>query len=315
MKRFILKSLLYLAILLGLHYAVAWQADGFIDPYYLRFANGSYQSMILGTSRAAQGLVPAVFQEELGSGYAGIGNYSFTLSQSPYGPVYLESIQKKMNRQHLGKKRVFLITVDPWSISNFKNPEDDSTRFRENDQILAEIDQVAVAGKPNFEYLRKRFANAWGSMLFHFKTTMEVHTDGWLEVSIPMDSGEVAKRTKARIRAYTEDSFPYYTFSPTRYEYLQKTIDFLQAFGEVYLIRLPVHPELKELEEKFMPDFDQKICALTQICNILYWDFTVQGGKYIFTDGNHLYKESALKISRNVAEKIKTSANNHCTCQ
>ncbi len=315
MKRFILKSLLYISVLLGLHYFAAWQADGFTDPYYMRFANGRSRSLILGTSRAAQGLIPSLMMEELGDDYSAISNFSFTLAQSPYGPVYLENIQKKLDTSPSKRANVFILSVDPWSLCTKDNPKDDSTAFRENKQILGKIKSISAEGRPNFEYLIESYADAWGSLFYRWKTSMEVRPDGWLKVDVPMDSISIAQRTKARIRFYAEETLPTFTFSPVRYQYLQKTIAFLQNYGAVYLVRLPVHPDMLQLEEKLDPDFNKKICALTQERRVPYWDFTADAGAFVFTDGNHLYQESSMAVSRSLARRIRSDSDSDCLCE
>ena len=63
-------------------------ANGRIDPFYLLFTTPAQHSLILGNSRAAQGIVPSIVGASLepldfqGEPF----NYSFTLSTSPYGP-------------------------------------------------------------------------------------------------------------------------------------------------------------------------------------------------------------------------------------
>ena len=91
MKKFIVNICLFLIIVLLTILGVFWQADGKTDPFYLRFTTDKQNSLILGTSRAAQGLLPEVLNSKLNRD--DFFNYSFTLGHSPYGPTYLKSIK------------------------------------------------------------------------------------------------------------------------------------------------------------------------------------------------------------------------------
>ena len=95
MKRFILQLALILSVLIGCIFLVLNKADGGTDPFYIRFTTPKQQNLILGTSRAAQGLQPHVFDSICNVNFY---NYSFTIAHSPYGPTYLNSIKKKLNK-------------------------------------------------------------------------------------------------------------------------------------------------------------------------------------------------------------------------
>ena len=44
---------------------IVLKADGNLDPFYIRFTTPKQKNMILGTSRAAQGLQPSIFDNVL----------------------------------------------------------------------------------------------------------------------------------------------------------------------------------------------------------------------------------------------------------
>jgi hypothetical protein len=62
-----------------LHLGLALLADGTSDDYYLKFSTPKQGSMILGTSRAKQGLIPSVLSEAIEGGDVKLFNFSFTL--------------------------------------------------------------------------------------------------------------------------------------------------------------------------------------------------------------------------------------------
>ena len=177
MKRFIKECIVFVSLVIVFVIFIFFQADGYSDPFYLRFTSPRQNAMILGTSRAAQGLQPQIFKEALG---VDIYNYSFTAKHSPYGPVYLNSIKKKLNVE--GKEELFILAIDPWSISSLSDDPDNITSFRELDGCLANTEQVCR--KPNFQYLLNNFDNLYYEILFKDKQ-MLLHENGWLEISIP----------------------------------------------------------------------------------------------------------------------------------
>ena len=113
MRTILLKVLGYLAFIVLIHGIAAYRADGRFDPFYLRFTNGSHQSMILGTSRAAQGIRPDVLNQKLAQRFSEINNFSFTLLHSPFGEVYFDAVKTKLDSSPTGGSQLFLIAVDP----------------------------------------------------------------------------------------------------------------------------------------------------------------------------------------------------------
>jgi hypothetical protein len=297
MKAFIIKSGIFLAVVSSIFLAVLSRADGYTDAFYIRFTTPPQNHLILGTSRSAQALQPSQFREVLGKE---IFNYSFTLSHSPFGPVYLNSIKKKLNNEV--KDGIFIISVDPWSISNIGPEPDDTTLFVENDLMLANLCFVNV--NPNLEYLIKNCGGKYYSMLRKQKGNMFLHHDGWLEVSVPMEHSIVEKRQKEKLDEYKKTNLPHRELSYARLNYLKKTINFLKDHGHVYLVRLPVSAAMFEIENQFLPQFNE-IISEAAVASDGYLDMTNENDAYLYIDGNHMWKESGKQASRKVAEWIK----------
>ena len=74
-------------------YAVFSLADGSTDAFYVKFTTPKQKALIIGSSRAAQGLQPAVINLVLENTH--IYNYAFSRVHTPYGPAYFNSIKKK----------------------------------------------------------------------------------------------------------------------------------------------------------------------------------------------------------------------------
>jgi hypothetical protein len=294
---------LVIALLIAVHAGVGFWAGGHTDAYYLRFATPAQRSLILGTSRAAQGLVPAVLNAELErAGYAGpMFNFAFTNMHSPYGPAYRRAVQHKLDPNT--KNGLFLLSVDPWSLSAKEENAGNPALFRESELPISTLDCFTCA--PNWQYLRQHYSKAWGSILLQPWLTPELflHRDGWLEVTVPMAGQDVARRTQEKITQYQQLTNAYVP-SPLRKDALLALIQWLQKHGEVVLVRLPVGQELLAIEQAYWPGFTTELQAIAQKQGVAYHDLTTAFPTLQFTDGNHLYQASAKKVSKALAKRL-----------
>jgi hypothetical protein len=280
-----------------------YKADGGYDPYYLRFTSGKQSSLILGSSRAAHGLQPSVLNTVLGR--TDVYNYAFSLTHSPYGPTYLNSIRNKLKE---GTKGIFIITVDPWCLASDSKQPNDSTLFGESALALGKIN--STNGKPNFNYLLQTPGNPY-LKIFIKSRTMFLHNDGWLEVNIEMDRASQTKRKQEKIAYYQSVYAPAYRFSQLRLNYLEKTIEFLKTRGSVYLVRLPVDTSILAFDKQLAPNFKRQMIELSNKQNIPYMDLTPRSAEFEYIDGNHLYKTSGKRVSQLIGEWIKVNESVH----
>lgn len=276
-------------------YFVFLQADGKSDPFYLKTSSPKQTSLIIGTSKAAQGLMPEILTPYL---QKDIYNFSFTVAHSPFGPAYLSAIQKKIKQET--QAGVFIITVDPWSISSDGMDPNNEDQFDEAKSFMATT--PSFSSNPNVSYLLNSFSDNYIKILMNF-SLMEVHDDGWLEVFPPMDSTSTKNRIAQSVLDYSQ-KLKEFRFSDTRFDYLEKTISTLKNHGKVYLVRLPVSPEIAKIEDELVPDFDFKINGLANSEELPYLNLKNADAKFIFTDGIHLYKDSAKKVSDEVGRWI-----------
>lgn len=306
MKKFLTEVLLFSAVLLITMLAVFYMADGKTDSYYLRFTTGKQHSLIIGTSGAAQGLQPVVFDSVLyKNSEHHFFNYSFSLFDSPFGPDYYSSIKRKLDPAV--QNGIFIIVVNPWSLcSDLKNPND-SANFIEHKGFMGKTKFVNL--NPNIPYLVESYGEPYINIIRKWKGTadMNLHEDGWMEIDVSMDSAEVAKRIAVKEEDYRKSYLPVYKFSTLRMEYLYKTISFLQVHGKVFLVHLPLSPVMSDLEYELMPDFDEKMHMLVEKTKVGYLDFRKMDNPYQYVDGNHLYKTSGKIVSEIVAGWIAKS--------
>lgn len=271
-------------------------ANGSSDEFYLKLTTPKQQNLILGTSKAAQGVQPQVLNKILNKTFF---NYSFSLFASPYGKTYLNSIKQKLDTT--AKNNIFILTVDPWSICSTTQNPNDSLHFRENKSFLNSVRNVNR--NPNFKYLIYHFQGSYYQLLFNTSPAL-LHNDGWLEVNLNTDNKEVERRTQFTVNDYSE-KLSDYAYSDVRFAYLIKTIHYLNTYGEVYLVRLPVHPDLMKVENTLMPDFNTVIQRAIEISDG-YIDFSDSNSAYNYTDGVHPDKESGKKLSAALANRIKS---------
>jgi len=266
------------------------------DEYYSRFTSPKQSSLILGTSKAAQGIHPEILNKVLGKK---VYNYSFTIAHSPFGPAYLKSIKKKLNGDT--NNGVFIVTIDPWSISENEKLLGQPSKFREHDK---HINLECVTCNPNISYFIKYYQKPYYHLLVS-NNAINLHDDGWLEINVPMDSSTRAFRRTKVLNDYSSTYSLNYKLSPIRLNYLHKTIKFLQTHGRVYLVRLPVHPDMYEIENNYMPGLNDLIA--NKFPEVKYLDLSAQNHQFKYVDGIHLDVKSGDFITTEIANWIKNN--------
>lgn len=285
-------ALLAGAVLLGALALGPVLRRGQVDAFYGRFTGPPAGSLILGTSRAAQGIRPAVLAARLGGRFEGpLLNYAFTLTHSPYGPAYLRSIQRKLRPEV--KNGLFIVAADPWSLS-LTGPEG---TFPEEQSFIGQLHQVSQ--NPNLSYLTRYQTKPLYRLLLDYATATErLHPDGWLEVNIGADSAQVRARTARKLQDYRQLAATQH-LSAGRLQALRQTIQFLKPHGRVVLVRLPVGPPLLKLEQAYQPDFEQLMQQTAADLAVPYLDYSA--APYVTTDGNHLQRDASAAFSEQLA--------------
>ena len=288
------------------HIGVAFLGDGKTDAYYLRLTTPHQKSLILGTSRAAQGIFPEKFQDLMDTFdlEGPIYNFAFTAVNSPYGANYYDAIQHKLDSTT--KKGLFILTIDPWSISSLKSNLKNKKGEREADLFLGNLNCYTC--NPNFEYLFKFYSNNWGHILVQKWSEKELNIEplGRLAVNIDMDTISIRKRTEEKIAQY-QKQLTQYKLSPIRQQKLLATIELLKQHGSVILVRLPISEPMIEIEQQLAPYFDQTIMELAHREAVPYLNYVGQFKTFDqYTDGNHLAPNTGAEFSRLLAHDIQS---------
>jgi hypothetical protein len=315
MRTFLLKTVIALILVLLAHLYAGRFADGRFDDAYLRFTGGRHSSMIIGTSRAAQGLQPALIAPFVAGTDGPLRNFAFTIVHSPYGPAYRRAIGCKLDRS--ARNGIFLLSVDPWSLCGRVDKQGRPMPMQETKHNL--VDQFTYTGTPNYEYLIRHVQAGWGSLiggpLEQVNEHGLLHHDGWLEIRVPSDSASVSERTRRKISEFRKLKLPRARPSEERIAALDSTISLLMEHGNVYLLRLPVSDSILAIEDQVWPGFDQRMQGIAVAHAIPYWNLMPDRGRYTYTDGNHIDRVSAKELSTEVGRRLSadlaTSRNEH----
>lgn len=288
MKRFVFLTACMGALLVLLFVvAFALIPAGRIGDVYPRVVTPRKQSLVIGTSRAAQAINPEILNASLGDFYPpDLYNFAFHLDISSYNPYYVEAIRKKLQRPD-GVRRYFILAVDPWSF---------------DDGVVSppELALRSVSVRPNLEFIFRNFTRNWFTP---FPTHSFVNDDGRTEVDYaPKSEQEWEARVKARLVAYVERSGNF-CYSRSRESLLQLLIDELGARGDVYLVRIPVSAPMLSLENSVCPDFSCRMRLVASWSGAVFFDFT--DSLFGTTDGNHLVMSEGDRFSRQLADSIR----------
>lgn len=296
----LLLKLAALLLLVGLPYLfVLYQ---WIKKYDYDYCKAAYaaNSLIVGDSRTRRGIAPEIMREELGL-EGKVLNLAFNGVSSPYGEHYYRLIKKKIARG--SQNGLFIVAVNPASIMNYMGESPSHPRegdFRFYKLLFVNLD-------PNIEYIIRNVSadRSLATELLNQKNRKRhkdiYHPDGWVErkpsrkkYDKKIDQLKATQRRPVR--------------SPSREEYLDKTVAHLQQSGEVVLVRLPIAEEMLAEENKAFPEFSSLIEALAQKYAVPYFDFSKDGAEYEFYDSfHHLDGPSARAFSVKLAERIKES--------
>jgi hypothetical protein len=277
--------------------------DGYTDNYYLRVSSPRQASLVVGTSRAAQGIVP----EELDARALGFGgalyNFAFTSANSRYGKVYLGVIERKLVRAPGGAPGLFLLEVSPLSISAEKGGV---KPLREEETFLAKLHLLSTNPNPEYPlYVPERGYDIIDRNVRRLRgrTRLLLHEDGWLEVTPDPNPARFATLLATKLVDYGK-TFAASEPSEERREYLRRTVALFARHGRPVLVRLPVDPGLAALERAYMPGFDAEMASLAREQHATYIDLSDLNASVFTTDGNHLRRDSARQVTRELQARL-----------
>jgi len=294
MVRFAVKLVVFVAITLSVWLFLLYvPSRGFSDRFEMKF-NEPCGSMITGSSRALLSMSPEEIDPN-GFFQKPFLNFAFTQRTSPYGEVYYNAISNKLLTD--SKNGVFLLEVNPLAIYTA------SDSFAERGLILGRMHFFNL--NPNPEYVLLNSEHALYQLYLKppaANNNVVYHNSGWNENTIAADTG---LRTKKIAEQYTahEKLFKDWQNPVYRLYWLEKTIQLMKAHGSVILVRVPVRPEMRELEHKYYPGFDQLMDSVAVRNNAEYWNYLNEEG-YDFYDIHHMTGASAKRFSSELKRRL-----------
>ena len=292
MKRFLLLTLSMSAtclLLLAVYFVLL--PVGRIGDVYPRIVTPQQQSLVLGTSRAAQAINPTILDSALAGIYApGIYNFSFHIDLSTYNEQYARAIRLKLAPSD-GRRNWFILTVDPWAL-------------KADLEETSDLQLRSVSRSPNLEYLFKHFRRNWLSPL---PTHCFISERGRTEVDYKPHNERDRQRHIAQKLTTYEQMVRKYSYSPASESVLDSLIADLLARGDIYLIRIPASKHILQIENRVCPDFNERMTRLARRRNVPYLDFS-SDTTFMTNDGNHLIQSEGDRFSRLLARTIRDVA-------
>ncbi|WP_294250980.1 hypothetical protein [uncultured Chryseobacterium sp.] len=300
MKKFLFKISLYGIGILGVLLFLGSYADGNTDDNYRHFTGPPPDNMILGDSRGVQAVVPDVLDRKFKDRQ--FINFAFNIGDSPYGKVYLEAIKKKIAPDT--KNGIFILTVDPWCLS-VDEEWDSENGDPDKNSPLADMHFFNMT--PNYEYLIKHYPRSWFNIVKERESVVRsntfLHKNGWMEVTVDINQDSIRKREIKKVEGYRA-MIDKQKISPFRLNALQEIIEYLNQRGKVYIVRIPAFKGMMAIENQYSPEFSILIRDIARQHNAVFFDFSSKQEDYIYTDGNHMYKESGKIFTAQIADSI-----------
>lgn len=237
MKGFLTKISTFSTIILLSLICVLNFENGSTDPFYQKIKAKEKGSLIIGTSKAAQGLVPEILNQKLSLDKDSdkFLNYSFTVFDSPFGTAYNQRIKEKLIEGKIDG--VFIVTVDPWSLAQYKFSENGEGIFVEYNRFLGSDKSKFLPLSISYPifYMEKSLYEIILWRLFDSKT--KLHQDGWFEIIREFDVTYSEKRLNQKLKIYSQYADDM-KFSDLRFNSLTEIIDFFKKswrsiFGKI----------------------------------------------------------------------------------
>lgn len=299
MKKFLLKISIYIFGIIALHAFLGSYADGNTDDNYLHFAVPKPQNIILGDSRGSQAVVSSVLGNKISKQF---DNFSLNITQSPYGQMYLKALKRKLDPKT--NDGIFILTVDPWNLTLHKNvkKEDEYPEMKSPFKNMYFYNM-----SPNYEYLLKNYKRSWFKIYLEReeigRSNTYLHADGWMEVDVNMQKDSVQKREIEKVSFYKQFANENHQ-SQERLNAFNDIISYLKNKGKVYIVRIPASEGIMKIENQKFPQFNDMMKDIAKKNNLNYFDFSANYNDYVYTDGNHMYKESSKVFSSQIADSI-----------
>ncbi|RMF02070.1 MAG: hypothetical protein D6772_03980 [Bacteroidetes bacterium] len=267
------------------------------DPLYYK---ATYHSpyLVIGASRAQKGIAPQVLEEELSLNAKAL-NFAFNGITSPYGKPYFELIKRKLGK--IDTKGLFILSVNPLTVMDYelgRGRREEDFRF---------YDLYLLNSKPNPEYILRNIGNQRCLMALLLSAGQKarkydvLHDNGWVERNPPPHR---RPQTLAELSPGQLKPLP----SPNRERWLRRTVQYLQQYGQVVLVRMPTKDLVRQEEARVLPHFQTFLQQLARDAQIPYFDYASLADSLTYLDNfHHLDGPGARAFTKRLAQDIKAA--------
>lgn len=287
---------------------------GKLGDVYPRICSPAQQSLVIGTSRAAQGINPEIINSRLDDIYpsADLYNFSFHIDESTYNEEYVEAVRRKL-APYDGRRHLFIMTVDPW-------------QFKTDLQLTGHLRIRSVTSNPNIEFLLKYFERQWFSL-----TPSHLYVNEWGRSEVdyePRSAEQKAANIEAKLRVYSDIAEKYH-YGKKSERLMKELARELQRRGDVVLLRMPTSIFMLDIENSVCPNFSARMRGIAAEISCPFLDFSARGynpaladsvstGETVVmfdtNDGNHLTCQAGDDFSRALADSLRIVAERVTDC-
>ncbi|OEK08532.1 hypothetical protein A8C32_03505 [Flavivirga aquatica] len=310
--RFLIKFSVFCLLLATTYFILIHKlSKGYVDEYYNKFTQEA-GSLIIGASRAQQGISPTILENELKEHNFNkpVINFAFDGFQSPYGEVYFNAIKKKSS--NIINNGLFILSVSPASF----------TAFTKDVEMVLNMDKKMRIGKvdnfssnPNYNYIMKCYESPLYNSFLPTNTWKHAlcHTNGWNEIKIKkgkhiINEADIKQWKKQTLDGYNK-KLETEVDSKYRLNSFLNTIKFLKNKGTVVIIRIPADSDFIAMENNLWKNFNSQIDSIAKKHEVPYFNYSNEVGFKTY-DGSHLESESAKKLTKLLSKSIKSYLNN-----
>ncbi|PIA77529.1 hypothetical protein BFR04_08805 [Gaetbulibacter sp. 4G1] len=307
LKKFILKLALLVIAFIGLYcFFIDKLSKGYVDEYYNKFTQEA-GGLIIGLSRANEGISPYILEEELKDNLKNTKPIiNFAINEAHFGKIYHESINKKMLKTNNG---LFIISISP---GNFTAPYGlDENQIYEFDKKLKMGKINNFTSSPNYDYI----INNYGLPLYNTLHELDKwnhrtsHNNGWNEVILKSPNNTITDKDIAYWKSlnikFYNDKAKHEKVAAYRHKWFIKTIKELIGKGNVFLVRMPSDMDILKLENNYWDEFDSEMDSISNFYGVPYFNYSNKSSEYKTYDGSHLESESAKKFTKQLCLDIK----------